>query len=172
MQDKLCGRRVAEGQWQVSSLCSWSSLQASVEFTPASQSVTHPSAPVKLAHCALQVGEACAREKLKRESTEEKKKRRRKRRSKREEGWGIPWPPNLPGRWVGSHSPSSSSSCSSFSSPSSSFSSLPAGSFVNTSRLLWANQRVGETFVRPHLMSSDLRNSHQMFGLTLTYFTG
>ena len=84
---------------------------------------------------------------------------------------GHPLASKPPG-WVAELSfPSSSSPCSSFSFSASSFS-FPAGSFVNTSRLLWANQRVGETFVRPHLMSSDLRNSHQMFGLTLTYFTG
>ena len=65
----------------------------------------------------------------------------REEEEEEERGWGIPWfpwPPNLPGRWVGSSTSSSSSSSSS--------SSFPAGSFVNTSRLLWANQIVRENF--------------------------
>ena len=74
-----------------------------------------------------------------------------------ERGWGIPWfpwPPNLPGRWVGSSSSSSSIfSPSSFSSSFSSSSWFPAGSFINTSRLLWANQIVRENFTSPYKQS-------------------
>jgi len=74
--------------------------------------------PVKLALCALQVGEACAREKLKRGSTEEK----------RRGGGGGEVREKRGGASPGLQT------------------SRVAGSFVNTSRLLWANQRVEANF--------------------------
>ena len=77
----------------------------------------------------------------------------REEEEEEERGWGIPWfpwPPNLPGRWVGSSTSSSSTS-------SSSFSSFPAGSFVNTSRLLWANQIVRENFTSPYKEMPSVR---------------